>query len=257
MHEFSGYSRFPAGWCPQRSPRRCCRAWSQGGGKPKRSRRKSQQQTGSRTGFAFQAQGINAGVGSAAGKPSSQNSACSSPRSRYSLHNQVGRWGDAEAGQRRVDHRFSVIMASRARFGRRCWSLPSCLEAPGIGWRQVVPIDAGMAVRLGMRERRVRAGILAGADHPHHRRQRGGPGGLSGSGPARNTRSTSPRCSPCRSMKLPIRRNCTSRPGCPEEVGDRRGQWRRRRRAPGHRYGSGPAARCSGTPLRHGPGAVR
>lgn len=85
----------------------------------------SQQQAGSRTGFAFQAQGIDAGgLGGGQAVVAEQRLQFAA---QQVLAAQPG-WqvGDAEAASAASTIASALLVASRARFGRRCWSLPSC-----------------------------------------------------------------------------------------------------------------------------------
>ena len=81
------------------------------------------------------------------------------------------------------------------------WQLPAHFEREQVqlreagieGWAQLAGLEDADLRRIGARAVATRR--------------------VSASGPMRRTRSTCPRCSPCRSTKLSIRRSCTSSPG--------------------------------------------
>ncbi len=200
-------------------------------------------------------------LGSGAGRPLSQNSG-SSRAAQQVVADQPGRQvGDAQPGEGPQSRVSALLAVIRRRVGR-IWRAVRHLEAPGVGRAWSVPVEAvvlGELARIAGVPRRFRyAGLVQamrriGARAVATRR-------VSASGPMRRTRSTCPRCSPCRSTKLSIRRSCTSRPRIRgQELGNIAGaEIAGGRTAPGRRCcGSNLPGRCPARPPRRAPAAVR
>src|SRR3990167_588644 len=134
-----------------------------------------QQQAAARTGFALQAQGVDA-----AGFRRRQAGFAEQWQqfaAQQVIADQPGRQvGDAQAGEGAEQQGFGVVGGHAQAFRSADLQLAVDLEAPGVGWRQAVPVEAVVLDQCAGRTRHdaPRQVTRAGADHPHQRREGGG-----------------------------------------------------------------------------------